>query len=120
MKLHTLFLLLVCALMCACNKPSGDQIKVDEDGTVVVPVEIFWNPDSIDYYGELAFLEDDPKGCFIMGACYYLRQQGQLPLQIHTVSHEEADGFLMISAGKGYKPAKDLIKCLQKNNCWNH
>lgn len=72
------------------------------------------------YYAELAYEQDDPKGCFVMGACYYLRQQGELPEEIVTVSRREADRFLMIAAGQDYQPAKDLIHCLRQNGEWKH
>jgi len=72
------------------------------------------------YYAERAFKDDDPKACFVTGACYYLRRENKLPKYISTVSREEADEFLMLSAGQGYQPAKDLIRCLQENELWYH
>ncbi len=114
--LRILILIIVCAACSACNpKP-----KPADDGFVHVPASLFWNRDSVMFYAERAFLQDDPKGCFVVGACYYLRQQGELPDYITIVDQAMADDMLMVSAGNGYQPAIDLIRCLQKNNCWKH
>lgn len=87
---------------------------------VEVSAALFHCRDSVNYYAERAFLSDDPKGCFVVGACYYLRKQGDLPDEIYTVSRSQADSFLMISAAQNYQPALDLIQCLQSEGCWHH
>ena len=93
---------------------SQDQSPVD------VPSSIFWNRDSLNYYAAVAYKDDDPKGQFVTGAAYYLQREGDMPADFYTVSREEADSFLMLSAGQDYQPAKDLIRCLQQHNQWNH
>ncbi|MBO4453929.1 MAG: hypothetical protein J5761_02615 [Paludibacteraceae bacterium] len=114
-RCRVLFLLIICALACACNKP-----KPADGSPVEIPASIFYNRDSVMHYAELAYRQDDPKGCFVTGACYYLRLQGDLPDYITTVSREEADEFLMLSAGQHYQPALDLIHCLRENGSWKH
>ena len=118
------YLLILCALACACNgkKPSSnEQTKsLSTSKEVVVPASIFYNRDSLNTYAERAYKLDDPKGQFVVGAAYYLKREGKMPKEFYTVSRQEADDFLMLSAGQGYQPAKDLIRCLQENELWHH
>ena len=118
MKAHNLFILLfTCTLLTACT--CGND-KEEASTPVKIPASIFHNRDSVMYYAALAYKDDDPKGQFVVGACYYLRQQGELPDTIYAVGREEADEFLMLSAQQGYQPALDLIHCLQENGEWKH
>ena len=80
---------------------------------------LFFDRDSVNYYAERAYRFDDPQGQFVVGACYYLREQGELPEEIYTVSREEADDMLWHSAEQGFQPAIDLIHCLSANGAWN-
>ena len=96
------------------TKPAVTSTEVE------VRASLFFNRDSVNYYAERAYLLDDPKGQFVVGACYYLRQQGDLPDEIYAVSHDEADDFLIRSALQGYQPALNLIHCLHANGAWAH
>ena len=96
------------------TKPAVTSTEVE------VRASLFHNRDSVNYYAERAYLLDDPQGQFVVGACYYLRQQGDLPEEIYAVSHDEADDFLIRSALQGFQPALDLIRCLNDNGCWHH
>ena len=117
----TVYLLIIGAALCACHRaPKAAQKEVQDDAPVVVSSSIFWNRDSLNYYAAIAYKDDDPKGQFVTGAAYYLQREGDMPKEYYTVSREEADDFLMLSAGQGYQPAKDLIRCLQQHNQWNH
>lgn len=123
MKAHNLFILLftctLVSLACtSCNKDKRLAGKAADGAPVDVPSSIFWNRDSLNFYAELAYKADDPKGQFVTGAAYYLQRQGDMPADFYTVSRKEADDFLMLSAGQGYQPAKDLIHCLEANNQW--
>ena len=79
---------------------------------------LFHNRDSVNFYAERAYKLDDPMGQFVVGACYYLREQGDLPDDIYTVSHNEADSMLIFSASQGFEPAINLIHCLHENGEW--
>ena len=79
---------------------------------------LFHNRDSVNYYAERAYKLDDPQGQFVVGACYYLRKQGDLPDDIYVVSHNEADSMLIFSAAQGFEPAINLIHCLHANDSW--
>ena len=85
---------------------------------VEVKASLFHNRDSVNFYAERAYKLDDPMGQFVVGACYYLREQGDLPDDIYTVSHNEADSMLIFSASQGFEPAINLIHCLHENGEW--
>ena len=94
----------------------------DEQSVTSTPVDVraslFHNRDSVNYYAERAYKLDDPQGQFVVGACYYLRKQGDLPDDIYVVSHNEADSMLIFSAAQGFEPAINLIHCLHANGAW--
>ena len=94
----------------------------DEQAVTSTPVDVraslFHNRDSVNYYAERAYKLDDPQGQFVVGACYYLRKQGDLPDDIYVVSHNEADSMLIFSAAQGFEPAINLIHCLHENGAW--
>ena len=94
----------------------------DEQAVTSTPVDVmaslFHNRDSVNYYAERAYKLDDPQGQFVVGACYYLRKQGDLPDDIYVVSHNEADSMLIFSAAQGFEPAINLIHCLHANGAW--
>ena len=89
---------------------------------VEVSSSVFCDPDSLLYYAERAYMDDDPRGLFITGAAAYLKWQGDLPdsLGLTTVSRDEADIMLLRAAELGSEDAKNLILCLHKNGCWHH
>ena len=113
---RVLFLLIICAVCGACSKPKPAD---GAPSPVEVKSSLFYDRDSVMYYAERAYELDDPKGCFVVGACYFLRRQGDLPDYITTVkTQKEAQEMLLISAGQDYKPAKDAIHCLRESNQW--
>lgn len=130
----TLSLLISCVVAAAIvgagvragmNPGNDAQACCDENSkfapeAVEVPMSIFYNRDSIDFYARKAFLEEDAKGLFVMGAATYLQRQGDMPKSIATMPLEDADDMLMLSAGKHYQPAIDLINCLRKHGQWRH
>ena len=94
------------------------HVPCDMPGAVQVPASLYFSRDSVNMYAERAYKTDDPKGCFVVAACYYLNEQGALPDYIYTVPRAEADEFLMISAAQDYQPAIDLIHCLHDQDNW--
>ena len=118
---HPFIVLLLCAALSACTSKPASSAPEAESAPVDIPASLFWNRDSVMYWAEQAYRHDDPKGAFVVGACYYLRKQGELPEAVALpVSRKEADDFLMLSAGQGYQPAIDLIKCLSAHDQWAH
>ena len=95
-----------------------DDLNTDTSTPVEVKASLFHNRDSVNFYAERAYKLDDPMGQFVVGACYYLREQGDLPDDIYTVSHNEADSMLIFSAAQGFEPAINLIHCLHENGEW--
>ena len=84
-------------------KPTSASIPIDADALC------FHDHDTYLSYAERAFLDDDPEGLYVLGAAYYLRQEGLLPDEIYTVSQSDADEFLDVSSAQGYDPARTLI-----------
>ncbi|MBQ6984786.1 MAG: hypothetical protein IJQ20_07665 [Paludibacteraceae bacterium] len=109
----------LCAfLLSACTR--GSQRPADEAPMVEIPASVFFHPDSLLKYAELAYLHDDPKGLFVTGAAAYLRQQGQMPDSCTTVPLDEADIMLLRAAELGYPDALNLIRCLDAHGQWKH
>ena len=127
---HIGLLLFTAVVLCACgtkNQQStgnGQNPCKKQQPEVNAPVEIrlslFNHRDSVMYWAQRAYEQNDPKGQFVVGACYYIRMDGHLPDEITTVSRAEADTMLMLSAAQNYQPAIDLIHCLHQNGCWHH
>ena len=110
-----LLLAFTCTLAaCTCGHRHFEGTPVD------MPASLFTNRDTVLYYAERAYLHDDPKGCYVVGVCHYLRERGELPDEIYTVSQAEADTFLMISAYQNYQPAIDFIRYLHDSGSWQH
>ena len=127
---HIGLLLFTAVVLCTCgtkNQQStgnGQNPCKKQQPEVNAPVEIrlslFNHRDSVMYWAQRAYEQNDPKGQFVVGACYYIRMDGHLPDEITTVSRAEADTMLMLSASQNYQPAIDLIHCLHQNGCWHH
>ena len=112
---QTLLLLIICATFGACAKP-----KPADGEPVEISASLFYNHDSVLYYAERAYMYDDAKGQFVLGAAAYLRRQGDLPDEIYTLPLNQADSMLIRSAEQGYQPAIDLIRCLNDHEEWHH
>ena len=104
----------ICALMTACT-----TAKKPENLIIRLPESVCLNSDSVKEYTERAYRDNDPQAQFVVGACYYLQQQGELPDNIRTVSCEEANNMLWHSADQDYQPARDLIYDLNARGLWN-
>ena len=89
---------------------------------VEVSSSVFCDPDSLLYYAERAFLDEDPRGLFVTGAAAYLKWQdpASFPASCTTVSRDEADIMLLRAAELGNPDARQLILCLHKNGVWKH
>ena len=114
--LRTCTLLIICAL-CAisCSNTHSAQAS-----SIEFSEALFHNHDSLLYYAERAFLRDDPKGQYVLGASSYLRLQGNMPDSLYTLPLWEADFMLIRAAEQDYQPAIDLIRLLQANGEWHH
>ena len=89
---------------------------------VEVSSSVFCDPDSLLYYAERAYLDEDPRGLFVTGAAAYLKWQDpeSFPASCTTVSRDEADIMLLRAAELGNPDARQLILCLHKNGAWHH
>jgi hypothetical protein len=88
---------------------------------VSVSADIFYNYDSLMWYMERAYKDDDAKALFVTGAAAHLRHQGDMPdSSLYTVPLDEADIMLLRSAQLNYQPAIDYIHCLYEHNEWSH
>lgn len=101
---------------------SKELVSKPVDGEpVLISKKLFYNPDSLSYYAALAYKDDDPKGLFVTGATYYLRQEDPEFLPGYpTPDKEEADIMLLHSADLGYPDAIQFIHCMAEHGCWNH
>ena len=117
------FLAFTCTLSlsaCTSGKSSENSASADVAQPVPVSKALFHNPDSILYYAEKAYLHEDPKGLYVMGAAARLAQQPGWPDSVTTVSVDEGDIMLLRAAELGYPDAIQLIRCLDAHGCWNH
>ena len=109
-----IFLAVTCTLILgACTS---------KEKPVEVSSAVFHNPDSLLYYAERAYKDEDPRGLFVTGAAAYLKWQDpeSFPENCTTVSRDEADIMLLRAAELGNEDAKNLIHCLHENGAWHH
>ena len=109
-----LFIIAACAILCACgSKTEQKQCPYDEE-EYVIRGSVLQNPDSMEYYSELA-AQGDARALYIMAASYYCNDQVQpLPIDIKRVrTREEADSLLNVAAEQGYKPAIKTQECFR-------
>ena len=86
---------------------------------VEISLSLFHNQDSLDYYRELAYLHEDPKGLYVMGAVGVLMLSPDWPDSIiFTMPREEGDLLLWRSAQLGYPDAQQLIRNLVYYDNW--
>lgn len=118
-----LIALLIALLVFSFIKGFRSTLKPAVTSTEVeVRASLFHNHDSLIYYAERAYMDEDPRGLFVTGAAAYLKWQGELPdsLGLTTVSRDEADIMLLRAADLGSEDAKNLIHCLHENGAWHH
>ena len=90
MKRHFLsyFLVFTCTLFafaCTCCNKQKDPKPVQ------VRASLFHNPDSLLFYAEKAYLEDDAYGLYVTGAAAFLRENNpDFPDSCTTVPLDEA------------------------------
>jgi hypothetical protein len=89
---------------------------------VEVSSSVFCDPDSLLYYAERAYMDEDPRGLFITGAAAYLKWQdpAAFPASCTTVSRDEADIMLLRAAELGNPDAIKYIKCCEYHGTWSH
>ena len=123
--LRGIALLIVCALVCACSSSNSDTSTPEPNQDILIPVRmdnsLYYNPDSLLHYAELAYLHDDPQGLYITGSAAYLRTQDpNFPDSCTTVPLDEADIMLLRSAELGCDDACRMIHSLELMDLWNH
>ena len=113
-KCRILFLLSTCTLLSACTCCSNKKASTDDlPRPVQVRKSLFHNPDSLLFYAERAYLNDDPKGLYVTGAAAFLRAQDPFyPDSCTTVPLDEASIMLRRAAELGHEDAISLIQCL--------
>ena len=120
MKSHFLsyFLVFTCTLFafaCTCCNKQKDPTPVQ------VRASLFHNPDSLLFYAEKAYLEDDAYGLYVTGAAAFLRENNpDFPDSCTTVPLDEARIMLLRAAELGNEDAKNLIHCLELDVDWEY
>ena len=130
MKRHFLsyFLVSTCTLFafaCTCcnNSNKSNSLPLREGAGVGSPVQVraslFHNPDSLLFYAEKAYLEDDAYGLYVTGAAAFLRENNpDFPDSCTTVPLDEARIMLLRAAELGNEDAQTLIHCLELDSDW--
>jgi len=104
-------LMFMCAVIMTACKPSPKPVTVSKS--------LFYNPDSLLYWAQRAYMHDDPQGLYITGAAAFLRiQDPDFPDSCTTVPIEEARIMLLRAAELNEPNAKQLIHCLRSEGCW--
>ena len=123
MKRYLFLLTFTCALCVFAHtseKQSEKQVA-EKPLPVVIDPNLYFNQDSLEYYRKLAYLEEDPRGMYIMAVVSHISHFDYWPDSVFcTVPREDGDIMLWRAAQLGYAPAQDLIRCLDFNGCWNH
>ncbi|MCR5533109.1 MAG: hypothetical protein K6F10_04435 [Paludibacteraceae bacterium] len=101
---------------------SKEAVSRPEDGEpVFISKKLFFNPDSLNYYAAIAYKDDDPKGLFVTGMTYYLKESySEFIPGYPTPNKEDADIMILHSADLGYPDAIQFIHCMAKNGCWDY
>ena len=110
------FLVFTCTLLifaCTCCNKQKDPKPVQ------VRASLFHNPDSLLFYAEKAYLEDDAYGLYVTGAAAFLRENNpDFPDSCTTVPLDEARIMLLRAAELGNEDAQTLIHCLELDADW--
>lgn len=125
------FLVFTCTLFafaCTCcnnNSNSTDSpsfrkgLGEGSSQPVQVSASLFHNPDSLLFYAEKAYLEDDAYGLYVTGAAAFLRENNpDFPDSCTTVPLDEARIMLLRAAELGNEDAKNLVHCLELDADW--
>ena len=111
---------LSCAFVCACSKPAANNRSPHEQ-PVQVRRSLFYNHDSLLYYADLAYRQEDPQGLYVTAVASILSgQDHEFPKDIYTVPIDEAEIMLLRAAQLGHSDAKQLIRCLNEQGYWHH
>ena len=81
---------------------------------------LYFNGDSLRYYAQKAYHEEDPHALFVTGAAAYMSRYADLPDTLPTVSLDEGAIMLLRAAELGERDAVTLIFCLEAEHCWGH
>ena len=111
---------LLLAFICFSAYFRGYQAGTYAMAPVPVPPSILCNRDSMLYYAERAYLDNDPKALFLTAAGYYAKSNGLYPdtLYIPTVDRQTAEEFLYLSASMDFPPAVRLVNLLRLQGEW--
>ena len=118
MKRHFLsyFLVFTCTLFafaCTCCNKQKDPKPVQ------VRASLFHDTDSLLFYAEKAYLEDDAYGLYVTGAAAFLRENNpDFPDSCTTVPLDEARIMLLRAAELGNEDAQTLVHCLELDADW--
>ena len=119
-----LLVVLVAGLIVLAGYKKGVNLSEPqpEDGNPVkISKALFYNPDSLSFYAAIAYKDDDPKGLFVTGMTYYLRENDPDFLPDYPAPNkEDAEIMLLHSADLGYPDAIQFIHCMEYHGCWNH
>ena len=109
---NAIFILISCALFTACAR---------QQKPVEVSRAVYFCGDSLRYYAQKAYLEEDAQALFVTGAAAYMKQYVQeYPDSLPTVPLDEATIMLIRSAELGCQDAFNLIHCLDSEGKWGH
>ena len=122
------FLVFTCTLLIfactCCNKSNkSNSLPLREGAGVGSPVQVsaslFHNPDSLLFYAEKAYLEDDAYGLYVTGAAAFLRENNpDFPDSCTTVPLDEARIMLLRAAALNEPHAQQLVHCLELDADW--
>ena len=86
-----------------------------------VSASLFHNPDSLLFYAEKAYLEDDAYGLYVTGAAAFLRENNpDFPDSCTTVPLDEARIMLLRAAALNEPHAQQLVHCLELDADWDN
>ena len=116
------FLLFTCTTLCVSCTCSNNKVSTeDEPRPVNISLALYHDRDSLAFYAQKAYEEEDPKGLYVTGVASYLALFDEWPDSLTTVSYED-EGWLMIwrAAQLNYSDAVQLIHCMDASGIWNH
>ena len=116
------FLLFTCTIFCVSCTCSNNKVSTgDEPRSVNISLALYHDRDSLAFYAQKAYLEEDPKGLYVTGVASYLALFDEWPDSLTTVDYED-EGWLLIwrAAQLNYSDAVQLIHCMDASGIWNH
>lgn len=105
-------------IACICGYHKG--AVASEPTPLTFSRALYFNGDSLRYYAQKAYLEEDPHALFVTGAAAYMSRYADLPDTLPTVSLDEGAIMLLRAAELGERDAVTLIHCLDAENAWGY